>query len=131
MKLCRIRPAGEAGDGVELSKQLSHHLRGIIFRAPQADFVKEEISKSAHPFVITGDFNDVPNSYTYFKISDGLQDAFLKKGFGIGRTFSALSPTLRIDHILTTKDFDVLQFNRQVKPLSDHYMIIADLKLRH
>ena len=99
-------------------------------RAPQADLVKEQISKSPYPFIITGDFNDVPNSYAYAKISDGLQDAFLQKGFGVGRTFTALSPTLRIDHILITKDFEVLQFNRQVKSLSDHYMIIADLKLR-
>jgi endonuclease/exonuclease/phosphatase family metal-dependent hydrolase len=104
--------------------------RGIILRAPQADLVKEQLSTSPYPFIITGDFNDVPNSYAYAKISNGLQDAFLKRGFGVGRTFNALSPTLRIDHILTTKDFDVLQFNRQVKPLSDHYMIIADLKLK-
>ena len=104
--------------------------RGIEFRAQQAGIVKQEISSSPYPFVLTGDFNDVPNSYAYFKISKGLQDAFLKRGFGIGRTFSALSPTLRIDHILTTKNFEVLQFNRQVKSLSDHFMIIADLKLR-
>jgi endonuclease/exonuclease/phosphatase family metal-dependent hydrolase len=103
--------------------------RGIELRALQSDIVKERLAASPHPFVITGDFNDVPNSYTYFKISDGLQDAFLKKGFGIGRTFSSLSPTLRIDHILTTPDFDVLQFNRHVRSLSDHYMIVADLKL--
>jgi len=104
--------------------------RGTVFRAQQAGVVKKELAMSPHPFVITGDFNDVPNTYTYFKISDGLQDAFLKRGFGIGRTFSALSPTLRIDHILATHDFDVLQFNRQVKPYSDHYMIVADLRLR-
>ena len=104
---------------------------GVILRAQQAGIVKEVLSYSPHPFVITGDFNDVPNSYTYFKISDGLQDAFLKRGFGIGRTFSAVSPTLRIDHILTTKDFDVLQFNRQVKSLSDHYMIVSDLKVKN
>lgn len=104
--------------------------RGIVIRARQADLVHERLSRSPYPFVITGDFNDVPNSYTYFRISDGLQDAFLKKGFGIGRTFAALSPTLRIDHILATKNFNVLQFNRHVKSLSDHYMIVADLKLQ-
>lgn len=112
------------------SRNIFHKLkRGTVFRARQAGIVKALISASPHPFVITGDFNDVPNSYTYFKISDGLQDAFLKLGFGVGRTFSSLSPTLRIDHILTTPDFDILQFNRQVKSLSDHYMIVADLKL--
>lgn len=113
------------------SRSLFHKLRrGIVFRAQQADIVKNQLAASPHPFVITGDFNDVPNSYAYFKISDGLQDAFLKRGFGIGRTFASLSPTLRIDHILTTKNFEVQQFNRQVKALSDHYMIVADLKLK-
>lgn len=113
------------------SRSIFHKLKyGIVLRAQQAAIVKGQISASPYPFVLTGDFNDVPNSYAYFKISDGLQDAFLKRGFGIGRTFTALSPTLRIDHILTTKDFEVLQFNRQVKPLSDHYMIITDLKLK-
>ncbi|HUQ96249.1 MAG TPA: endonuclease/exonuclease/phosphatase family protein [Chitinophagaceae bacterium] len=105
--------------------------RGIVFRAQQADIVKEQLSRSPHPVVITGDFNDVPNSYTYFKISEGLQDPFLKRGFGIGRTFASLSSTLRIDHILVSPQFDVLQFNRQIRSLSDHYMIVADLKLRH
>lgn len=111
------------------SRNIFYKLKlGIIFRARQAGIVKGILSASPHPFVITGDFNDVPNSYTYFKISDGLQDAFLKKGFGIGRTFASLSPTLRIDHILATPDFEVRQFNRHVKSLSDHYMIVADLK---
>ena len=46
-----------------------------------------------------------------------MQDAFLKKGFGIGRTFSALSPTLRIDYIFTDKHFKIKQFNRIIKEL--------------
>ena len=33
MKLFGIGPAGEAGDGVELSEQLPHQLVGVVFRA--------------------------------------------------------------------------------------------------
>ncbi len=102
---------------------------GFVHRSRQADIVKEIASLSPHPFIITGDFNDVPNSYTYFTIRNDLQDAFLKKGFGIGRSYSAISPTLRIDYILATKDFKVLQFNRLVKNYSDHYMLLADVQL--
>ena len=54
----------------------------------------------------------------------------MKKGFGIGRTYSYLSPTLRIDYILATNDFEVQQFNREVKKYSDHYMLVADVKLK-
>jgi endonuclease/exonuclease/phosphatase (EEP) superfamily protein YafD len=92
--------------------------------------VNQLIKDSPYPVLFGGDLNDVPNSYTYFTVRDDLQDAFLKKGFGIGRSFSGLSPTLRIDYIFTDDKFKVLQFNRLVKNLSDHYMIVADVKLK-
>lgn len=105
--------------------------RGVINRCGQADIVKEEISKSPYPFILTGDFNDVPNSYTYYTIKDkDLQDAFLMTGLGIGRTFSYIAPTLRIDYILTTKNFAIKQFNRIIKHSSDHYMLVTDVQLR-
>jgi endonuclease/exonuclease/phosphatase family metal-dependent hydrolase len=103
--------------------------RGIIFRARQAGIVRELLGDAPYPYIFTGDFNDVPNSYAYFTIRQNLQDAFLEKGFGIGRTYTSLSPTLRIDYILATKDFRVQQFNRLVKDYSDHYLLVADLQL--
>lgn len=105
--------------------------RGVINRAGQANLVKAEISKSPYPFILTGDFNDVPNSYTYFTIKDDdLQDAFLMSGLGVGRTYYNIAPALRIDYILTSKDFGVKQFNRIIKNYSDHYMLVADLELK-
>lgn len=98
-------------------------------RAIQAEMVRAQIEKSPYPVILTGDFNDIPNSYTYHTISKGLQDAFLEKGFGVGRTYSGISPTLRIDYILTSKNFSVEQFQRLVRELSDHYPLVADLKL--
>jgi endonuclease/exonuclease/phosphatase family metal-dependent hydrolase len=103
--------------------------RAATYRGSQARIVKQEITASPHPAILCADFNDVPDSYTYFTARGNLQDAFLKKGFGIGRTFSSLSPTLRIDYILPSEQFSVLQFNRIVKDYSDHYMIVADLAL--
>lgn len=121
----------EQKDIVENSRGLfSKVRRGMASRAQQADLVKKEISNDPYPTVFTGDFNDVPNSYAYFTIKDDLfKDAFLEKGFGVGRTYNAISPTLRIDFIFTTKDFQVRQFNRVVKNLSDHYMLVADVQL--
>ncbi|MEO6722362.1 MAG: endonuclease/exonuclease/phosphatase family protein [Ferruginibacter sp.] len=102
---------------------------GYHYRGSEADLANEKIRESPYPAIVCGDFNDVPNSYTYFKIKDDLQDAFLKKGNGIGRTFRYLSPTLRIDYILADKKFKVEQFNRIIAPYSDHYPIVADLTL--
>lgn len=104
--------------------------RGMAVRKEQADLVKEMLANDPYPTVLTGDFNDVPNSYAYATVKgDRFRDVFLEKGFGIGRTFSSISPTLRIDYIFTTKEFEAVQFNRIVRLLSDHYMLVADVKL--
>src|SRR3954466_15279694 len=42
VKLCGIRPAREAGDGVELFQQLAHDLRGIIFCAELVQMAKHQ-----------------------------------------------------------------------------------------
>jgi endonuclease/exonuclease/phosphatase family metal-dependent hydrolase len=117
---------------VENSKSIFSKLkRAIVYRSRQAEIVKEISSQSPYPFILTGDLNDVPNSYTYFTIKGNeLKDAFLETGMGIGRTYSNLAPTLRIDYIFTTKDFSIRQFNRIEKNYSDHYMLVADLELK-
>lgn len=104
--------------------------RGVSYRSIQARMVHQLIKNSPHPLLFCGDLNDVPNSYTYKMVRGDLQDAFLKKGFGIGRTFTALSPTLRIDYIFADKNFRIQQFNRLVRNLSDHYMLVADVELK-
>ena len=97
-------------------------------RGDQAKEVREELDKSPYPAFICGDFNDVPNSYTYFTIRDGWKDAFIQKGFGIGRTYVHLSPTLRIDYILADPRLPVLQCKKFSLPWSDHSPVLADLE---
>jgi endonuclease/exonuclease/phosphatase family metal-dependent hydrolase len=127
--LQKIKKPDESG--IKGSRTVVSKLKtGYHYRGSEADLASEKIRESPYPAIVCGDFNDVPNSYTYFKIKDDLQDAFLKKGNGIGRTFRFLSPTLRIDYILPDKKFKVEQFNRIVVPFSDHYPIVADLSLR-
>jgi endonuclease/exonuclease/phosphatase family metal-dependent hydrolase len=99
-------------------------------RGVQANMVRDALDKSPYPTVMCGDFNDVPSSFTYFRIKDGWQDAFLQKGFGIGRSFIALAPTLRIDYILPDKHFEVRQFDMVDKDLSDHIMLVSDIRLK-
>jgi endonuclease/exonuclease/phosphatase family metal-dependent hydrolase len=101
--------------------------RGYVSRYKQAQLVSEKIRESPYQAFICGDFNDVPNSSTYFKIKGDFQDAFLKKGVFLGRTFRFISPTLRIDYILSDKRFKVVQYQRLKVPYSDHYAVEADL----
>jgi endonuclease/exonuclease/phosphatase family metal-dependent hydrolase len=98
-------------------------------RGDQAEEVRAQLDKTPYPSVICGDFNDVPNSYTYFTIRKDWQDAFLQKGFGIGRTYVHISPTLRIDYILASPGFKILQCRKFPTPWSDHNPVVADMKL--
>ena len=109
---------------------LSKLKRGISNRSIQADIISDVLVDSPHPVLLCADLNDVPNSYTYHTVRAKMQDAFLKKGFGIGRTFTGLSPTLRIDYIFADDHFKIKQFNRIVKNLSDHYMLVCDVQLK-
>ncbi len=103
--------------------------RGFLKRQVQADRIRAEIKKSPYPAIVTGDFNDVPNSYAYHVIGSGMKNAFVEKGSGLGRTYSGISPVLRIDNIFADKKFDVKQFLRIPRKLSDHFPIMADLQL--
>ncbi|MBS1935054.1 MAG: endonuclease/exonuclease/phosphatase family protein, partial [Bacteroidetes bacterium] len=115
---------------LQASKSIVKKLRhAYSLRSGQADLVRGQLDKSPYPSIICGDFNDVPNSYTYFHIRGNKQDAFIKKGLGIGRTYVNLSPTLRIDYILADPEFSVLQCKRFNLPYSDHHPVVADLQL--
>lgn len=99
-------------------------------RGEQARMVRLALDQTTLPSVVCGDFNDVPNSYTYFHIKKDWQDAFLVKSLGIGRTFMGVAPTLRIDYILPNKQFNIKQFDMVDEDLSDHLMLVADLSLK-
>jgi endonuclease/exonuclease/phosphatase family metal-dependent hydrolase len=90
--------------------------------------IRKAIDSSAYPLIYCGDLNTTPTSYNYrFLKGNNLQDAFLKKGSGIGNTFYKLGPTLRIDVCLVDTALQVMQCKREKKKLSDHYPVITDV----
>lgn len=109
---------------------ISKFKHGFLKRGIQSNRIRNEIEKSPYPVIICGDFNDVPNSYAYNTIGKGLQNAFAEKGTGIGRTYNGISPTLRIDNIFADKRFEITQFTRVQKKLSDHFPLFVDLFLK-
>lgn len=123
--------------GLEESRKILRKMRNTFYlHGEQSDFVRRELDKSPHPLIVTGDLNDVPNSYAYLAIRGNGRDAFLEKGSGIGKTFTSASsrfmgklPTLRIDYIFTDPAIGTTGFTILRRQRSDHYAIMADLKL--
>ena len=120
-------------DGKVLNKSrniIAKFKRGFLRRADQSNRVATSVAESPYPVIVCGDFNDVPNSYAYHTIGRNMNNAFREKGTGIGRTFSGISPTLRIDNIFSSQHFNIEQFVRIKKNLSDHYPLVTDLFLK-
>jgi endonuclease/exonuclease/phosphatase family metal-dependent hydrolase len=92
-------------------------------RAKQVKTVQEEIGKSPYPVIICGDFNDTPASYAYHGLSNGLSDAFIESGSGIGKTFSTQIPFFRIDYIFYDPIFTASGYKAKSINLSDHYPV--------
>lgn len=93
----------------------------------QINEIKEFVSQSPYPVIVGGDFNAVPNSYEYYKISDGLQDAFLKVGKGSGTSFHDFKFPLRIDYVFSSESIMPIRYkvDRSVK-ISDHFPVLAE-----
>lgn len=114
---------------IEEIKTLSISLKqGFVRRALQAQVVKNYIDRSPYPVIVLGDFNDTPVSYSYRKIRKGLNDAFVKSGYGAGFTYNGNYPPNRIDYILYDNNLVSTKFEILKVRYSDHYPILASFR---
>jgi endonuclease/exonuclease/phosphatase family metal-dependent hydrolase len=113
------------------SKRILKMLRAAFKeRSAQVDLMKAHMSSCKIPYIIAGDFNDTPASYAVTKITESLNNAFIKKGSGLGRTYNGEFPNFQIDYIATTKDIEVTNYHIIKAKLSDHFPVRSDLNLK-
>jgi endonuclease/exonuclease/phosphatase family metal-dependent hydrolase len=105
--------------GIDVAYRLKE---AFIRRSRQVEVIVKHIQQSPHPLIITGDFNDTPVSYTYRRLrQQGLKDAFVESGSGIGNTYVTRLPLFRIDYILHSRQLESFYFDSPRIELSDHY----------
>ena len=104
--------------------------RAFIKRGEQVKLLKEQTQDCKYPYAITGDFNDTPVSFAVNTMASGLNNAFVEKGSGFGKTYNGDFPNFQIDYILTSKDIDVKNYRIIKKKVSDHYAVRSDLELK-
>ncbi len=101
--------------------------KGFSMRAQQVKTIVNHIKESPYPVILCGDLNDLPYSYTYFKLRRNLSNAFESKGLGTEFTFNGKLFFLRIDNQFYDSDkLDCVYFNTYREILfSDHYPLRA------
>lgn len=96
----------------------------------QAEQFLEHKSECPYKMIICGDFNNTAYSYVYKEIKGDLQDAFVEAGNAFGRTYDIRFFPVRIDFLLVDDAFEVNSFKTFDVVLSDHYPIMAKVKLK-
>lgn len=107
-------------------------------RADQADSIGALIEKTNYPLIVVGDFNDVPQSYTYRHIlysenglGESLHDAYADAGkLGMYHTYNQHHFDVAIDHVLYSEPFRAIEAKIIKVDYSDHYPVKATLVLK-
>jgi len=115
----------------KISHKLSNKMRtAFLVREKQAEIVAQTIKETTYPLIVCGDFNDVPQSYTYSKISKNLTDMLLEGNLGYNYTYYKHGMFVRIDNILCSGE--ILPVNSAIlsKDYSDHKPVTAQFKIK-
>ncbi len=115
--------------GKKGSEKLIKRLKTTFkLQAEQAEKLVAHEKTSNYKTIICGDFNNTAFSWSYYKLKGTKNDAFVEAGKGFGKSYDYFFPT-RIDFILTDKQFEVNNFKTYNIKYSDHFPIMARLKI--
>lgn len=114
---------------LQIRGMMGRYKRSTKVRGTQAAEIAKGFENSPHPVILGGDLNDVPYSYTFRQLNKPLQDAFQKKGKGLGITFNGSIPALRIDYLMADPNIEILDHKILHEGYSDHYPVISNFKL--
>lgn len=126
-----IVPSADNFSDGEKSERTYHRLVDTFSKQlEQAKIFEEHLRKSPYVNILCGDFNNTQFSNVYKIVKGNLQDSFLESGSGFGRTYDLWKLPLRIDYILADPDFEVVSHQNFDVKLSDHYPVMATLRLK-
>ncbi len=125
-----IVPSSETFSEEQSEKNYRRLVKTFAKQQEQAKIFRDHKNKSLYKSIVCGDMNNTQFSNVYRTVKGDLQDTFLEKGKGFGKTYNLLGFPLRIDYILADPSFQVISHQNFNKKLSDHYPVMATLRLK-
>lgn len=116
-------------DGERIVSIVDRIAGNSAIRAEHVDTLRSVIDATPYEHVVCGDFNDVPMSFVYRRLSEHLVDSFEEQGSGYGYTFRPMHGILRIDYVLHSKGMTSLSYYvNERASASDHLPVMVRLK---
>lgn len=126
-----IKHPDDSGNEQRIDTLLVKVVNANSARALQVDWLAEYVKNCKDKYIILcGDFNDNPISYTHYKMTDCLNDAYTRAGNGPGWTYNRSLMYFRIDNTLVSENITPCKaYVDDSIDTSDHYPVISWLKL--
>ena len=108
---------------------LTAYRKAMLERAKQVRQLRVWIDQEHLPIILSGDLNSTPDQWFYGQLAQGLQAAGRLGGIA-APSWPATRPLVRIDHVLVSPEWEVLEGAVPPIGLSDHRPVIARLRWR-
>ena len=125
----RIIPELDAITNEKSARLLAKSRRVMLKQFEQANLIRDDMERTDHKKIVVGDFNNTQYSNVFQTIKGDMNDTFDEQGIGFGRTYNLMGFPIRIDYILADTEFEVVSHQNFKVKLSDHYPVMATLRL--
>ncbi len=112
-------------DGWAKMPRFIHGMNAV--RATHAQVIDAALDAARGPKILCGDFNTPPLGHYYAYFQRRLTDAFTQSGCGLGYTFRADFPVLRIDYVWLDERVTATRCTPLPDAGSDHLPLLAEL----
>ncbi len=109
-------------DSKKLLKRLIHSLK---LQEKEVNSLINHIQNCKYKVILAGDMNNTAFSWAYKNLKGDLNDSFLEKGKGFGRSYSFKDFPFRIDYIFVDKDITIINHKNYGERYSDHFPVMA------
>jgi endonuclease/exonuclease/phosphatase family metal-dependent hydrolase len=123
-------------EGREVSVYITHLVHPPFrdrIRLRQSALISSLLARDLRPKILMGDFNDGPDSTSVRLLRRHMRDTFDASGSGWAGTFQLplpFLPAVRIDYVMASDSFIPLRSRVPRVEASDHYPVIADVRLK-